>query len=185
METWKDIPDYEGIYEVSDQGRVRTKIGKTTYTKKHGVRNWKQRYLKNKTPKGRDVRVSLWKDGKVKSWLVHRLVALAFIPKVEGKEYINHIDGNPKNNRVENLEWCNHKENNNHAFDNGLIPTKQVVLVDKKNNTPYFFRSLSKASEFLGKNKGYLSVFIKRGNYILEDYIIFAPIQTNERKEHG
>lgn len=65
-EIWKDVVGYENIYEVSSYGRVRTTIGKTTYTERHGVRHWKQRYLKNKTPKGRDVRVSLWKDGKLK-----------------------------------------------------------------------------------------------------------------------
>lgn len=180
MENWKDVPEYEGIYEVSDQGRVRTKLGKTTYTKKHGVRKWKQRYLKNKTPKGREVRVTLWKDGKEKYWLVHRLVALAFIPKIDGKEYINHIDGNPKNNNIENLEWCNHTENNNHAFDNGLIRAKQVLLVDKKSGTPHFFRSLSKASEFLGKNAIYLSLFLKRGKCELEGYTIYLPAKIKE-----
>lgn len=182
MENWKDVPEYEGIYEVSDQGRVRTKLGKTTYTKRHGVRKWKQRYLKNKTPKGREVRVSLWKDGKEKTWLVHRLVALAFIPKVDGKECLNHIDGNPKNNKIENLEWCNHTENNNHAFDNGLNKSNQILLVDKKNNTPHFFRSLSKASEFLGKNAGYLSLFLKRGKCELEDYVIYLPAKIKEGK---
>lgn len=177
MENWKDVPEYEGIYEVSDQGRVRTKLGKTTYTKRHGVRKWKQRYLKNKTPKGREVRVSLWKDGKEKTWLVHRLVALAFIPKVDGKEYINHIDGNPKNNKVENLEWCNHTENNNHAFDNGLNKSNQILLVDKKSGAPHLFRSFSKASEFLGKNTGYLSNLKKRGKFELENYYIYLPVQ--------
>ena len=180
MENWKDVPEYEGIYEVSDQGRVRTKLGKTTYTKRHGVRKWKQRYLKNKNPKAREVRVSLWKDGKEKTWLVHRLVALAFIPKVDGKECINHIDGNPKNNKIENLEWCNHTENNNHAFDNGLNKSNQILLVDKKNNTPHFFRSLSKASEFLGKNTVYLSNLKKRGKFELENYYIYLPVQIED-----
>ena len=59
MENWKDVPEYEGIYEVSDQGRVRTKLGKTTYTKRHGVRKWKQRYLKNKNTKTYNVQISI------------------------------------------------------------------------------------------------------------------------------
>ena len=60
------------------------------------MEHWKQRYLKDKTPNGRDVRVTLWKNGKRKRFLVHRLVAFAFIPMIEGKNCINHIDGNPK-----------------------------------------------------------------------------------------
>lgn len=177
MEIWKDVPGYEEIYEVSNLGRVRTKEGKVTYTERHGKRRWKQRVIKDKTPNGRDVRVSLWKDGKCKDWLVHRLVAFAFIPKENGRDSINHKDGNPKNNKVENLEWCNHKENNNHAFDNRLIPARNLVLVCKETYEPYYFRSLSKASEFLGKNQGYLSGALKKGKKELDDYYIYTPVQ--------
>lgn len=61
---WKDVVGYEGIYEVSDTGEVRTKEGKTTYTERHGVRRWKQRTLKQKVSKDNTCRVSLWKGGK-------------------------------------------------------------------------------------------------------------------------
>lgn len=116
-ELWKDVVGYEGIYEVSSKGRVRTHKNKVTWSNRYQKwRHWKQRYLKDKTPNGRDVRVTLWKNGKRKDFLVHRLVAFAFIPMIEGKNCINHIDGNPKNNNVENLEWCNHLENNRHAL---------------------------------------------------------------------
>ncbi|SFH62150.1 NUMOD4 domain-containing protein [Pisciglobus halotolerans] len=179
MELWNDIPGYEGLYEVSTFGRVRTKEGKITSNARYEKRVWKQRYLKDKTPRGRDVRVSLWKDGEHKDWLVHRLVALTFLPKVESKESINHIDGNPKNNNVSNLEWCNHTENNNHAFDNRLIPAMNLVLVDKKTFKPYYFRSLSKASEFLGKNPGYLSGMLKKGKLVLNDYFIYIPLKRD------
>lgn len=174
MTIWKDVVGYESIYEVSNTGTVRTKEGKTTFTERHGIRTWKQRNLKNKTPKGREVRVTLWKDGESKDFLVHRLVAEAFIPKVKDKYHINHIDGNPKNNRVENLEWCDYKENNNHAFDKELIKTStKVILLDKKSHQTTIFRSLSKASEHLGRNHGYLSYLLKKGIYETDDYEIF------------
>ena len=77
---WRDIPEYEGIYQASNYGDIRTVEGKTTYTKLHGKRVWKSRVLKGKgdhfTP-GR--RVSLWKDGKSKDYLVSRLVAMTFL----------------------------------------------------------------------------------------------------------
>lgn len=168
-EKWRDVVDYEGIYEVSNKGRVRTHKNKTTYTKKHGVRHWKQRYLKDKTPNGRDVRVSLWKDGKHKDFLVHRLVAFAFIPVVKGKEYINHIDGNPKNNNVENLEWCNHLENNRHAFETGLMHTNMAVKLINHLGIEYEFISMSRASQFLGRNNGYISTKLKRNRKELTD----------------
>ena len=161
---WKEVVGYEGIYEVSNNGEVRTKEGKTTFTKRHGVRKWKQRILKQKIDKENSCRVSLWKDGKEKTWLVHRLVALAFIPMIESKNYINHKDGNRLNNHVYNLEWCNHTENNNHAFDNDLISTGQSIkLVNVKTNEEHVFRSKAKASLFIGKSHGYISAILKKG----------------------
>ena len=174
---WRDVVGYEGIYEVSRCGKVRTKEGKTTYSKLHGQRVWKQRVLKQKISKDNCCRVSLWKDGKEKTWLVHRLVAKAFIPRIEGKDYVNHIDGNRLNNRVENLEWCDHSENNNHAFDNDLISTSQkIVLVNKDTKESFYFRSLAKASEHLGRSKSYLSRRFKQGRYDVEGYEVFKRV---------
>lgn len=166
-ENWNDVVGYEGIYEVSDCGRVRTHINKTTYTNRHGIRRWKQRYLKGKNTNGRDVRVTLWKNGKHKDFLVHRLVAFAFIPLVEGKGCINHIDGNPKNNCVENLEWCNHLENNRHAFKTGLMSSNMKVKLTNHLGIEYEFISMSKASEFLGRSSGYISAKLKQNKDIV------------------
>lgn len=155
---WKDVVGYEGIYEVSNDGQVRSTEGKTTFTKRHGVRVWKSRVLKEKNPLGREVRVSLWKNGQERSWLVHQLVAKAFIPNAENHKCINHLDGNPRNNNVNNLEWCDHYINNNHAFDNRLIKTGKITkLVNLKTGKEYIFRSQTKAGEFLGRSHGYLA----------------------------
>lgn len=169
-EIWKDVVGYEGIYEVSNHGRVRTHAEKMTWSSRHKTwRHWKQRYLKDKTPNGRDVRVALWKDGKVKDFLVHRLVAYAFIPMIEGKDCINHIDGNPKNNNVENLEWCNHLENNRHAFDKGLIKSQiKVKLQNTKTLETRKFDSMTKASQFLQRSHNYVSSKIKKNKNIVE-----------------
>ena len=157
-ETWKDVVGYEGIYEVSDYGRVRTHKDKVSWSNRFNTwRNWKQRYLKDKTPNGRDVRVALWKNGKRKDFLVHRLVGFAFIPLVEGKDCINHIDGNPKNNHVENLEWCTHQENNKHAFETGLIKCNMKVKLINHLGIEYRFNSMAQSSRWLGRNSGYIS----------------------------
>ncbi|WP_454909999.1 NUMOD4 domain-containing protein [Staphylococcus saprophyticus] len=166
-ENWKDVVGYEGIYEVSDCGSVRTHKDKTTYTSKHGIRKWKQRYLKDKTPNGRDVRVDLWKNGKPKYFLVHRLVAFAFIPLVKGKDCINHIDGNPKNNCVENLEWCNHLENNRHAFETGLIGSNMKVKLINDLGVEYEFISMAKADKWLERATGYTSGRLLKGHHIV------------------
>lgn len=174
---WKDVVGYEGIYEVSSTGEVRTKEGKTTHSELHGIRRWKQRTLKQKVSKDDTCRVCLYKDKKERTWLVHRLVAKAFIPIIAGKKYINHIDGSRLNNRVSNLEWCDHAENNNHAFDNDLIQTgKKIVLVHKETKETHYFRSMSKAGEFMGRSHGYISDALKKGVSELEEYTVFVEV---------
>lgn len=169
-EIWKDVVGYEGIYEVSNKGRVRTHKDKVSWSNRYQKwRHWQQRYLKDKTPNGRDVRVSLRKDGKPKDFLVHRLVAFSFIPAVKGKECINHIDGNPKNNNVENLEWCTYKENTNHAFENGLNTSNMAVKLTNHLGIEYEFISMTRASKFLGRCHGYVSDRLKAGHKQLTD----------------
>lgn len=171
---WKDVVGYEGIYEVSNTGDVRTHKNKTTFTEMHGERKWKQRILKQKVSKDNTCRVSLWKSGQEQTWLVHRLVAFAFIPEVPGKEFINHIDGSRLNNDVNNLEWCTYVENSNHAFDNDLMSSNnKVVLVNAATNEIHYFRSMSYASAFLDKNNGYISGQIAKGKYEVDGFLIF------------
>ena len=99
-EHWKDIDGYDGMYQVSDLGRVRSK--------KYG--RWK--VLKNGTTGSGYLTVCLFKDNKVKGLLVHRLVAQAFIPNSdETKTIINHRNECKSDNRVENLEWCDYMYN--------------------------------------------------------------------------
>jgi hypothetical protein len=176
IEIWKDVTGYEGLYEVSNFGRVRTHKNKVTYSELHGERHWKQRILKPKSSKTREPRVTLWKNKISKDFLVHRLVAEAFIPNPDNKPTVNHIDGDPNNNHFENLEWATYKENNNHAFDNNLIKTgMSVILVDKKTKEVHMFRSMAKASEFLGRNPGYLSCILSHRKK-LQEYEIYTKV---------
>lgn len=164
VEVWKDVVGYEGIYEVSSKGRVKSVEGKITYTKRHGKRVWKERVLKEKNPNGRDVRVTLWSEGQHEDFLVHRLVGMAFIANPEGKPAINHKDGNPRNNHVDNLEWVTYEENQNHAFDNGLVNTNiKVALKCTTTNKSHTFRSMARGSEFLGRSPGYISGRLLKG----------------------
>lgn len=173
MEFWKEIPNYEGLYEASNLGKVRSKEGKVTYSKLHGKRVWKSRILKEKNKSGRDVRVDLWKNGEPKSFLVHRLVAETFIPNTDNKPCINHIDGNPRNNYVSNLEWVTYSENMKHAFKNGLYSTNvKITLINKQSGNKKRFISMSEASRSLGKGNGYISDFLYRGKTETKDYFI-------------
>lgn len=171
-EIWKDIKGYEG-YQVSSYGRVRTH-NKTTFTKKHGTRVWKDRILhfkpsttsKQKSKQGMGYRVDLWKNGKPKSFLIARLVATTFLEDlIDTNMTVNHKDGNRLNNKVENLEWLSRKENIQYGFENGQYPQDKTILYNK---TEYYeFRSKSLASKFLGRNHGYVSNAIKQNCKII------------------
>lgn len=113
-ELWQPIKGYEGLYEVSSLGRVR---------RLPGVRCLKHRYLKPGVTKSGHLNVSLCKDSRHKSFFVHRLVGYAFL-KGDHSLVINHIDGNPKNNVVDNLEFVTQKRNVEHGYEIGLNPYK-------------------------------------------------------------
>ena len=168
-EIWKDIEDYKG-YQVSNLGRVRT-FNKITYTEKHGKRHWKNRILKERLDKNNKMlSVHLYKNGKGKSYLIHRLVAEAFLGKQENMT-VNHKDGNRYNNKLDNLEWLSLKDNIKHAWENNLIKTnKYVKIINKNNNYDKTFRSMSEASKAIGKNHGYISKKIKCGIYENENF---------------
>ncbi len=124
MEGWRDIPGYETLYQASKLGEIRTCEGKTTSSARFAKRVWKQRVLKQKHSTNRygrsDARVSLWKDGKEKTWLVARLVAMTWCEGYKEGLTVNHINGNTIDNRAENLEWITRSENIRHAFNTGL-----------------------------------------------------------------
>lgn len=166
-EVWKDIPGYEGIYQASNLGRIRTKPGKVTYTERHGIRHWKTRILKgrgNNPTTGK--RVSLWKDGKAKDWLVARLVGMTFLGIPEKGMTINHKDGNRFNNNVENLEWLSLADNVRHAFKTGLMPTNRRIKLKSSKGFIYECNSYAEASRLLGRYEGYICNQIKKGKTI-------------------
>lgn len=105
--TWRPVKTYEGLYEVSSDGRVRSLP--RNGTSKNG------RVLKSMTIYNGYQQVVLAKYGKNSPKLVHRLVAQAFIPNPENKPAVNHKDGNTANNSVDNLEWVTHRENMIHS----------------------------------------------------------------------
>ncbi len=110
-EIWKDIEGYEGLYQVSSLGRVKSLKRQVVNTV--GFRIVPESYLRGRLRYGYRI-VSLCKFGEVNRCMVHRLVAQAFIPNPENKPSVNHIDGVPNNNVLSNLEWATYTEQQNH-----------------------------------------------------------------------
>lgn len=164
-EIWKDIEGYEGLYQISNLGRVRS----LDRYMKNGTSNQyirKGKILIQQKGTGNYIQVCLSKNCKGKCYKLHRLVAEAFIPNIENKPDINHIDGNKSNNCANNLEWCTKSENMKHAARTGLfVPynkgkrgkechsSKKVAMIDKDTGKILrYFDSEKEGALFLGKN---------------------------------
>lgn len=165
MEQWKDIPNYEGLYQVSNLGRI-----KSLYNYKRDNTNILVPHLK----RGYLV-IGLRKNGIRKWHSIHRLVAMAFIDNKDNKPQVNHKDENKLNNRVDNLEWCTASYNNNYGTRQERVSNtnklrQKVYMYDLDGNlidsfksvkeasikTPYCMSSISNYCRNITKCKGYV-----------------------------
>lgn len=150
MEKWVDIEGYEGLYQVSNTGKIKS-IGRMRSN--HSKQQWVEEKIKKprKDPQGYHM-TDLYKENKGKTVRVHRLVALAFIPNPENKPTVNHIDGDRDNNAVENLEWATFAEQNTHFYEKGLKSEENIKKAIKAMN-----KSTSVAVECLTDEKTFES----------------------------
>lgn len=133
QEIWTDIPGYEGLYMVSNLGRVMSLHCTSKSAKESGVPN--RRILKNTLSSSGYYHVQLYKSNKkVKTILVHILVARAFIPNPDNLPEVNHKDGNKSNNKSSNLEWVTKSQNTVHAIENHLRPVNNSLGKRGKNS---------------------------------------------------
>lgn len=162
---WRDIEGYEGLYQVSNTGRVRSlNYGRTGKTK----------VLKQSTDKGGYKNVNLHKSGKYKTCKIHRLVAQAFIPNPNDLPEVNHIDENKANNQVSNLEWCDRTYNCNYGTYKQRVSEALKGKHEGKNNPrakPVLmftldgkfirkFDCVADANEFLDKDRRSKNIYI-------------------------
>lgn len=147
MEEWKNLFGFEKFYRISSHGNL------------YSIRSKKLR-AKSKY-ENKYNRIIICKDGERYTVSLHRLVADAFLPKIEGKNYVNHKNGIKSDNRVSNLEWCTMAENNKHKFDSGLHPKYTKRHMDQFYETCKKRRkfSLEKAKEIISLYKSGISIF--------------------------
>ena len=119
LEVWKDIEDYPN-YQISNFGRVKSKE-RYTKAKDNEIIHRKDKMLKSQTDTKGYKYVRLYNSKGFKAKKIHRLVAEHYIPNLDSKPQVNHINGDKADNRVENLEWCTDLENKHHAIENGLV----------------------------------------------------------------
>ena len=170
MEVWKDVVGYEGKYQVSNTGKVKSLRMWSSVQKRYISR---ERILKQYESRCGYLQIGLKTEGNRKLGLVHRLVAEAFIPNVENKREVNHINGIKTDNRVENLEWNTSQQNTIHAYRNGLEKPRctSVIQCDLQGKSLKEWESIRSASKELNIEERNISACCrgkrnKAGGYI-------------------
>lgn len=155
-EIWKDIPGYEGYYQVSNYGNVKSVARKIISSNNRTV-SIKERYLKpHINPSGHKQAV-LFKNGKDNRLYIHRLVATIFVENPNNLPFVNHKDQNPNNNVYTNLEWCTPGYNATYADaveKRAKAKSKCIIQYDKNNNFIREWDSAAKAGKALNLHDG-------------------------------
>lgn len=152
MEIWRDIQGYEGLYQVSNYGRVKSLC----------AGRWHTEMIRKAVPdKDGYLTVVFKKDNKVSCYKIHRLVASAFISNPNNLPHINHKDENKTNNHVSNLEWCTAKYNN-YYHDKCKRCCKEVCMLDDLGNVLKVFPSINDAAKEVGVTPSHLSTVLSR-----------------------
>ena len=182
QEIWKDVVGYEGLYEVSNLGRIRSLDRVVAHhTAGTAVRKGKMRCL---SFDGNYLNVSLSRDGKTVTRRVHRVVAEAFIPNPNNYSDVDHIDCNKLNNHIDNLRWCTSADNTKYAWENGLIhqvPYRERPLdVQEKQaaanrravirSDGKWYKSTTDAAKDLGVSRGAVSHVLRGLNETCQGY---------------
>lgn len=179
METWKPVVGYEGLYEVSDLGNVRSL-------------NWhNEKYARNLWLKPHNkgyFQVELVRNKEKKMHMVHRLVAIAFIPNPLNLPQVNHKDENKKNNAVENLEWCDNRYNVKYSMIRHPDRAANRIYTNSKRGTTYK-RKLSMPiyqcgldGEIIRKWENSREIFVKTG---MSDWSISECCRGKRNKAYG
>ena len=168
---WRAVHDYEGYYEVSDTGLVRS-LDRTVVDSNGVSHMLSGQPMKQSLGANGYYVVNLHKDCKSYVACVHRLVAEAFLPNPSGHLTVNHIDGNKKNNDASNLEWASYSMNNQHAINSGLRHPRgtPVVQLDKNGNVVQRYVSVCEAARSTNIDRSMISHCVNGGGKLAGGY---------------
>ena len=153
MNNWYPVKDWEGLYEINKNGDVRN--AKTKKLIVGDINNCGY------------YRVALYNQGQGKKYFRHRLVAEHFLDKPEGKDFVNHINGDKSNNSLENLEWVSQSENEKHAFANGLKQkTNKPFIIEFVNGEIKQYETIWRSKHISGYRRWKLCCCSNRFLYI-------------------
>ena len=166
-EVWRDVKGYEGLYQVSNMGRVKS-LGRTIIKKDGRKQTVKERILKGTPDKDGYLKIGLYgSTGKQKWFQVHRLVGEAFIQNPDNKSEINHVNENKTDNRACNLEWSTRTENCNHGSRNERVAkalSKPIGQFSLDGKLIKVWQSACEARRQTGFDQGYVSA-VARGKF--------------------
>ena len=156
QEIWKDIQGYEGLYQISNLGRVKS-LERIIITSNNITKKISEKILKPCLRKNGYYSIVLQKNNKSKYYTIHRLVAKEFIPNPDNLPQVNHKDENKLNNNVDNLEWCTSKYNNNYGTHNerhALARSKTVYQYSLSKKLLSIWKSTHDVNYKLGYHQG-------------------------------
>tara|TARA_R110000787_G_scaffold273466_1_gene381166 strand:+ start:112 stop:678 length:567 start_codon:yes stop_codon:yes gene_type:complete len=179
-EVWKDVVNYEGYYQVSNTGKIRsvTRVAIRANGREHPING---RELRFKADAKGYFRGAYCVNKKMWTYKVHREVAKAFIPNPENKATVNHRDGNKQNNNVDNLEWNTFAENLKHSFDTGLqdnfIGASKIRQIKKRKLTPEMF------TEFVDDRESGFTHRRLQAKYAIDRKTIYSILKKDTYKD--
>lgn len=201
-EIWKDVKGFEGYYQVSNLGRIKS-LSRAIVYKDGSIKHRKERIMKAQVLRGY-CGVNLYKGGKYKLVLVHRLVADAFLPKAPGKTEVDHINTVRSDNRVENLRWTTRKENQNNPvtrahksiasketakllrklYEKGEISrSRSIIQFDSDETLLHVFWGATQVREKFGFNDGYISNAAKKQSFAYGYKWIYVKDYLEQNKD--
>lgn len=177
-EIWKGIKDYEGIYQCSNTGKIRTLD--RIVTEKNGKTQFRRgQEIKLRLNKNGYLQFALNKNANRRMVYVHVIIAQTFLSNPDNLKTVNHKDGNKTNNNINNLEWCSYSENNKHSYsilnrsiaDEGAIP-KPTYIINTENNICSYYPSITAATYGIGLSHTQINRYVHSGKKWKGIYII-------------